>query len=208
MGIPLFDSTRIGEMSWEYFYYPHVTEADYHRIFNEACEWYLENDDNSVITIARIYYVKEASLRKSVLRKRNKKRNSQGLHNIYSSNNKILNEVQEEAIRQYCYEQWEAGLGAIYQMVQAAIAHLKAVSTPSKSNYLANINRLNLLQNHRLQLAGSVYGYGTTRHFIRLKRSQLHMRDSNLIQKRMLEYGFRNITISWKSFILQRGRTF
>jgi hypothetical protein len=93
MDIPLFDSTRIGEMSWEYFYYPYTTEADYHRIFNEAREWCLENDDNSAITAARIYYVKEASLRKSVLRKRNKKRNSQGLHNMHGGNNKILNEV-------------------------------------------------------------------------------------------------------------------
>ena len=41
----------------------------------------------------RIYYVKEASLRKSVLREYNKKRNSQELYNTYGSNNKILNEV-------------------------------------------------------------------------------------------------------------------
>jgi hypothetical protein len=195
MGTPLFDSSRIGEMSWEYFYYPHATEADYHRIFNEARDWCLENDDNSAITAARTYHVKEESLRKSVLRERNKKRNSQGLYNTHGGNNRILNEAQEEAIRQYCYEQWEAGLGATHQMVQAAIAHLKAVSTPSKLNNLANINRLNLLLNHRLQLAGSAYGYGTTRHFTRLKRSLLRTRDSNLIQRRMLEYGFRNITI-------------
>jgi hypothetical protein len=182
-------------MSWEYFYYPHATEADYHRIFNEARDWCLENDDNSAITAARTYHVKEESLRKSVLRERNKKRNSQGLYNTHGGNNRILNEAQEEAIRQYCYEQWEAGLGATHQMVQAAITYLKAVSTPSKLNDLANINRLNLLLNHRLQLASSAYGYGTTRHFTRLKRSLLRTRDSNLIQRRMLEYGFRNITI-------------
>ena len=150
MGTPLFDSSRIGEMSWEYFYYLHATEADYHRIFNEARDWCLENDDNSAITAARTYHVKEESLRKSVLRERNKKRNSQGLYNTYSGNNRILNEAQEEAIRQYYYEQWEAGLGATHQMVQAVIAYLKAVSTPSKLNDLANINRLNLLLNHRL----------------------------------------------------------
>jgi hypothetical protein len=166
MGTPLFDSTRIGEMFWEYFYYPYTTEADYHRVFNEAREWCLENDDNSAITAARIYYVKEASLRKSVLRKRNKKRNSQGLYNTHGGNNKILNEVQEEAIRQYCYEQWEAGLGAIHQMIQAAIAHLKAISTSFKSNNISNVIRLNLPQNHPLWPLGLASGYGTTRYFI------------------------------------------
>jgi hypothetical protein len=93
MGIPLFNSSRIGEISWEYFYYPHATEADYHHIFNKARNWCLENNNNSAIIAARIYYVKEASLRKSVLRERNKKKNSQGLYNIYSGNNRILNEV-------------------------------------------------------------------------------------------------------------------
>ena len=63
-------------MSWEYFYYPHAMEADYYRIFNKARDWCLENDDNLVIIAARTYYVKEESLRKLVLRERNKKRNS------------------------------------------------------------------------------------------------------------------------------------
>ena len=189
-------------MSWEYFYYPHATEADYHRIFNEARDQCLENDDNSAITATRIYHVKEASLRKSVLRERNKKQNSQGLYNTHGGNNRILNEAQEEAIRQYYYEQWEASLGATHQMVQAAITYLKAVSAPFRSNYIANINRLNPLQNHPLLPVSLASGYGTTRHFTRLKRSLLRTRDSNLIQKRILEYSFRNITISQRSFIL------
>jgi hypothetical protein len=104
MGIPLFNSTRIREISWEYFYYLYTTEANYYRIFNKACKWYLENNNNLVITTARIYYIKEASLQKSVLCKYNKKRNSQELYNTYSSNNKILNKIQEEAIRQYYYK--------------------------------------------------------------------------------------------------------
>ena len=168
-------------MSQEYFYYPHATEADYYRIFNEARDQCLENDDNPAITATRTYHVKEESLRKSVLRERNKKRNSQGLYNTHGGNNRILNEAQEEAIRQYYYEQQEASLGAIHQMVQAIITYLKAISTPSKLNDLANINRLNLLLNYRLQLASSTYRYGTTRYFTRLKRSLLRTRDSNLI---------------------------
>ena len=127
-GIPLVDSSRIGELSWEYFYYPHASEADYHRAFNEAREWCLESIENSAITSARIYHVKEEALRKSVFRARTRQRNSQGLYNTHGGNNKILNAAQEEAIRQYCYEQWEAGLGATHRMVYAAISHLKAVS--------------------------------------------------------------------------------
>jgi hypothetical protein len=38
-----------------------------------------------------------------------------------------LNEAQEEAVRQYCYEQWEIGLGATHRMVFAAIYHLRQV---------------------------------------------------------------------------------
>jgi hypothetical protein len=41
--------------------------------------------------------------------------------------NKIPNEPQEEEIRQYCYEQWEMGLGATHDMVFAAIGFLKKV---------------------------------------------------------------------------------
>ena len=40
-------------------------------------------------------------------------------------NNKILNQSQEEAIRQYCYEQWDEGFGATHEMAYAAISQLK-----------------------------------------------------------------------------------
>ena len=62
-----------------------------------------------------------------MLRSKQKVRNSAGLYNTWGGNNKVLNDAQEEAIRQYCYEQWEAGLGATHQMVFAAISHLKKV---------------------------------------------------------------------------------
>jgi hypothetical protein len=78
-------------------------------------------------TAARIYHVKEDSIRKVVLRSRKKQRNSEGRYNSHGGNNKILNEAQEEAIRQYCYEQWEMGLGASHAMVFAAICHLRNV---------------------------------------------------------------------------------
>jgi hypothetical protein len=109
------------------YYGPHVTKADYDRAFNEARLWALENAEHRPTTAARIYHVKELALCKSVLRSRQKVRNAAGLYNTWGGNNKILNNAQEEAIRQYCYEQWEVGLGATHQMVFAAISHLKQV---------------------------------------------------------------------------------
>jgi hypothetical protein len=95
--------------------------------FNDARLWALENPEEQPTAAARIYHVREDSLRKSVLRSRRKQRNSEGIYNTWGGNNKILNEAQEEAVRQYCYEQWEMGLGASHSMVYAAICHLRQV---------------------------------------------------------------------------------
>jgi hypothetical protein len=113
----------------------HVTKCDYDRAFEEARLWALgEGLEESGITAARIFHVKEETLRKSIYRTKTRQRNSQGMYNTFGGNNKVLNEAQEEAIRQYCYEQWELGLGATHKMVFAAICHLKEVIP---SNYLS-----------------------------------------------------------------------
>jgi hypothetical protein len=109
------------------YYFPHVTKQDYDRAFNTARLEVLKDPELLPATASRIYHVKEGSLRKSVLRSKQKERNANGLYNTHGGNNKILSDAQEEAIRQYCYEQWEAGLGATHQMVFAAISHLRAV---------------------------------------------------------------------------------
>lgn len=109
------------------FYGPHVTKADYDRAFNEARLWALESEQHRPTAAARIYHVKEHAVLKSVSRARQKVRNTDGLYNMWGGNNKILKEAQEEAIRQYCYEQWEMGLGATHQMVFAAICYLRQV---------------------------------------------------------------------------------
>ena len=96
------------------YYGPHVTKADYDRAFNEARLWALESEEHRPTAAARIYHVKELALCKSVLRSRQKVRNAAGLYNTWGGNNKILNNTQEEAIRQYCYEQWVVGLGATH----------------------------------------------------------------------------------------------
>jgi hypothetical protein len=119
-------SKVIGEAS-SYYYFPHITKQEYDRACNDARLWALENPEEQPTAAARIYHVREDSLRKSVLRSRRKQRNSEGIYNTWGGNNKILNEAQEEAVRQYCYEQWEMGLGASHGMVYAAICHLRQV---------------------------------------------------------------------------------
>jgi hypothetical protein len=94
------------------FYGPQVTKGDYDRAFAKARLWALESEEHRSIDTARIYHVKEPALVKSVFRARKRLRNTEGLYNTWGGNNKILNEAQEDAIRQYCYEQWEIGLGA------------------------------------------------------------------------------------------------
>ena len=111
----------------EYYHFPHITRQDYDCAFSDACLWVLEHPDECPITAARIFHVKEDTLKKSVLRSEQKERNSKGVYNTHGGNNKILDEAQEEAIRQYCYEQWEMGLGASHNMVYAAISHLRQV---------------------------------------------------------------------------------
>jgi hypothetical protein len=122
--IRLIDSSRIGESSQEYYYYLHKTKPDYDQAFNNARLWALENDEESVLTVTRVYHIKETTLKVLVFRSKTRKRNSQGVFNRHSGNNKILNDVQEEAIRQYCYDQWELGLGVTYKMVLHAITYL------------------------------------------------------------------------------------
>jgi hypothetical protein len=126
-GIPLIDSSRIGQSSLDYYYYPHKSKPDYDRAFNAARLWAIENPTETSASSARIHHVKEEALRKAILRSKNRKRNANGTYNTHGGNSKILNEAQEEAIRQYCYEQWEQGLGATHDMVLSAITFLRSV---------------------------------------------------------------------------------
>ncbi len=76
-----FDPSRIGQTCSEYYYYPHKTKSDYDQAFKTAREWALETEEESSITVARLYYIKEETLYKSVYRSKNKKRNAQGEYN-------------------------------------------------------------------------------------------------------------------------------
>ncbi|RKF80784.1 putative multidrug resistance protein fnx1, partial [Golovinomyces cichoracearum] len=58
--------------------------------------------------------------------KKSRHRNQHGGYNTHGGNSKVLSPWQEEAIRQYCYEQGEAGNGANFSMVMSSITHLRA----------------------------------------------------------------------------------
>jgi hypothetical protein len=49
------------------YYGPHITKLDYDRAFNNTRLWALKSEEHRLTTAARIYYVKEYIIRKSVL---------------------------------------------------------------------------------------------------------------------------------------------
>jgi hypothetical protein len=71
-----------------------------------AIEWIQENPAEKDVTAGRIYDVKPQSIRMALKRIKRKD------HKAHGGNNKILLDTQSEAVRVYCKEQHEAGLGA------------------------------------------------------------------------------------------------
>jgi hypothetical protein len=72
-------------------YGPHMTKPEYDRAFNEARRWLLEEAPHEEPHIAaRIYHVKEDSLRQSIYRSKKRQRNAQGVYNTHGGNNKVL----------------------------------------------------------------------------------------------------------------------
>lgn len=110
------------------YYQQHATKSAYDHAFAEARDWKIANPTELFTTAARIYSVKEEALKKSINRLKNRVRNSQGRFNSHGGTNKVLSEGQDEALLQYCLDQWELGLGATHDMVYAAICHLKTVN--------------------------------------------------------------------------------
>ena len=96
-----------------------------------AIEWKKEEGANEKpVTAARIFNVKSNSISQAMIRAGKRTRNRKGVYNTHGDNNKVLSEAQEEAICQYCYEQWAQGLGATKPIVYAAISFLKALESP------------------------------------------------------------------------------
>jgi len=88
----------------DYYYFPHITKQDYNCAFNTAPLEVLGTPELLFAIAFKKYHVKEDSLRKLVLRLKQKQRNSNSFYNTQGKNNKILSDAQEEAIRQYYYK--------------------------------------------------------------------------------------------------------
>jgi hypothetical protein len=95
--------------------------SNYKANLANAIKWIQENPNEKAVTAGRIFQVKPQSIRIAL------KRTSRKAH---GGSNKILSDVQSEAIQSYCQEQFESGLGATKQMVFAAIRHLLSQSQP------------------------------------------------------------------------------
>lgn len=92
---------------------------------SEAVVWLQENPKESAVTAARIFKCRHSrSVRLTVQRLFNPSRDIHGQLNTRGGNNRILTDAQEGTIYQYCYNQWQMGLGAIKQMVFGAVKHL------------------------------------------------------------------------------------
>jgi hypothetical protein len=87
------------------YYSPYITKSDYNKAFHDAYNWVIENPKELPHVAARIFHVRENSLRNKLSRLQRRTRNSNGVYNTHGGHNSILSDAQEEAVRQYCYEQ-------------------------------------------------------------------------------------------------------
>jgi hypothetical protein len=77
----------------DYYYFPYITKQDYNRAFNIARLEVLKTPELLLATTSKKYHVKEDSLRKLVLRLKQKQRNSNSFYNTHNRNNKILSDA-------------------------------------------------------------------------------------------------------------------
>jgi hypothetical protein len=126
--------------------------------------------------------------------------------NKWGGNNKVLNAEEEEAIRQYCYEQWEFGLGATRQMAYGAICFLKRVGLLTV--LLSNLPLILGSRRDRrsLHVAGSIAGSKRTRTSTLSRRSQLRTLESHRTRKKTYKSGFKSTIIPSRSTRLNQGR--
>jgi hypothetical protein len=92
----------------------------------QATTFKLDNPTESSSTAARIYKVNEGSVRQRMRRRKQPQPKQHGGHN------KVLSDVQIEAIRKYVEDMYLSGFGATKGMVYSAISHLRQAQYPPK----------------------------------------------------------------------------
>jgi len=100
-------------------------KPSYKERLSNAIKWLQEEPTEKATTARRIFDVKPDSIRATL-------RRSSFIRRPRGGQNKVLSDAQTEAIKLYCFEQWQVGLGATKQMVFAAITFLKASEEPPK----------------------------------------------------------------------------
>jgi hypothetical protein len=98
-------------------------EEPYKIRLQNAAEWSLQNPKESVTTAARIYHVKDNSVRVKLQRMAHQKKHVGG-------QNRVLSDEQSAAVLQYMRDKLNEGLGATKQMTYAMICHIKALENP------------------------------------------------------------------------------
>jgi hypothetical protein len=102
-------------------------KLEYKARFAAAVEWKLENPHEKAVTAGRIFKVDANSVAVAI------RRHARTVHKkAHGGYNKILSDIQNEAIRSYRKEHYESGIEATKQIVFAVTGFLKAQEEPPK----------------------------------------------------------------------------
>jgi hypothetical protein len=104
------------------------TTDEYKASVSNAIAFKHEHPDEKSTTAARIYQVNDNTVRTNLRRERI----CGGVEAKHGGHNKMLSDVQVEAIYQYVEDSYLSGYGATKAMVYAAIGCLKANQLPAK----------------------------------------------------------------------------
>ncbi|KAI0994223.1 hypothetical protein K3495_g13959 [Podosphaera aphanis] len=164
-------------------FFCHQTKQVYKVAVTEALEWLQKEGKNATVaSAARKFRVQQHTLQQAIRWQYYRTRNFRVFNNKNGDNNKILNEAQEEASRQYYLEQWELGLGASHQMAFGAISHLRQAKIISICCWTGtNYHRILIFLSH--PVAGFAIGSKIILIFTQLRLGPLQQRLNSRTEK-------------------------
>ena len=104
------------------------TTNEYKASMSDAMAFKHENPNENAITAARIHHVNNNTIRSNLYRERIRG----GKEVKHGGQNKMLSDIQVEAIYKYVEDSYLSGYGATKAMVYAAMGCLKANEIPTK----------------------------------------------------------------------------
>jgi hypothetical protein len=108
------------------------TTNQYKASLSNATAFKHECPEEKSTTAARIYHVNDSTVRSILHREREQQRSGIVPKHGRGGHNKILSEIQVEAIYKYVEDSYHSGYGATKAMVHAAVGCLKANELPPK----------------------------------------------------------------------------